>query len=231
MGSLRAPAWLRPEPSVIVELPPGATVRRDIDLDRPLPCALRGEIRLDGKSGNRARDEALGFQRAVAPDSVVRGVPLVTLDRGSLATTISGTDLDEHGCFTLSAREAGAYWLRIDFELAGAHGQFWFVSDRVTLCAGAVPWRLSLRTGSLRLLPPDAAHPLWDQPPRALWHGPGELLVVARNAELDEASGTRFYRRLPAGKIHLIEWRQEAPPRELECEIRAGETTEVVWPR
>jgi hypothetical protein len=90
---------------------------------------------------------------------------------------------------------------------------------------------LSVETGSLRLLPADEAHPLWRVAPRAQWRGPGELQVVAEDPELDEERGTRLYRSLPAGKVTLLEEGGNQPPREIECEIRAGETTELVWPR
>lgn len=221
-GPSRAPVWLRPEPVLVVEVDPGSTTRFDLDLTRSPTCGVAGAVRIDGAAPVvRAKESTFdGFD----------GDEIVRLDRGSPRDLVSTTDLGDDGTFTLGAAEPGPYRLRFVLEIAGSKETQWTVLDRVELASGLRPWELDVTTGSLRVLAADDEHPLWASVPPARWTGPDDVRVFVQYPDLEEPRGSRYFRRVPAGRIRFVADDDAEGPVLLECEIRPGETTETRWP-
>lgn len=220
-GPTHGPSWLAYERVHWVEVPSGGRAHLEIDLASPLACELVGRVRIDGaapklRPADSWIDSTFGESRARFPSR-------------DPWEEDSSSHLDDEGRFVLGVSEPGSRRLELELELVGAKEEQWIVQDRVELRHGHMEWSLDVATGSLLLLPPDEEHPLWSYFP-ALWQGPGELRIRVEYPELDEARGTRLYRRVPVGKVRLESGSGEAAV-VLECEIRAGETTVLRWPQ
>jgi len=214
------PAWLPTRPGFQVEVVSAETVRLDLDLANPAPCRLEGRIRLNEGPLEKRTDPS----RTYDEDQVL-------LDPFDDSAWASVTKIGADGSFVLSAQTPRDYRLRLVHDIAGARGERWQVRDRVALQEGVVPWRLDVSTGSLRLLPADETRALWNVSPTVRWAGPGDLRVFVDRAEIEEQRGARVYHCVPAGRITLLQANGDEAPLDLECEIHAGETTEVVWPQ
>ncbi len=217
-GPDRAPPWLGHERVERVEVPAGGRVRLDIDLASPPACELEGQLRFDGAPA-RVRPEPRG-SGSYFPDD-----PSVRLFTGASEEFERGCDLARDGRFLLGASAPGTRRLALELGPEGTQEERWLVHDRVELTPGRTPWTLEVATGSLLLRPPDDQHALWGSF-SALWKGPGELSIRVESPALDEQAGTRLFRFVPVGTIR-VESGEGAAVRE--CEIRAGETSELVW--
>jgi len=144
---------------------------------------------------------------------------------------VSVADLDSQGRFTVGSAQPGEYHLRCELRLAGSHQAKWVIRDSVTLVPGGMPWALDTATGAIRVLPSDEAHPLWRVTPEARWAGSGELQVFVTAPELDEQRGSRFFPCIPVGVVQLVSADDDGLETVLECVVRPGQTTEVLWPQ
>jgi hypothetical protein len=88
---------------------------------------------------------------------------------------------------------------------------------------------LDVETGAILVSPRDDACPSWSAIPRARWADRGELQLTAF-PRLDEETGSILFPCVPAGRVQLVETK-DAREAVVECVVRAGETTEVRWPR
>ena len=124
----------------------------------------------------------------------------------------------------LGSTDPGTYRLRIErVNLV--------LLDRVTLAPGSLFWRNDIPVGSLRVLPADDARPFAPPSVLARWAGPGDLRIFARIPEQDEETGVLTFEKVPAGTIQLVTDETEGRRTLLECQVKAGETTEVRLPR
>ncbi|MSR61372.1 MAG: carboxypeptidase regulatory-like domain-containing protein [Planctomycetes bacterium] len=220
-GPSGGPEWLGYEHVWHVDVLPGQTQRLEIDLTQAPACLLEGWIRLDGIAP-ALRPPPFGYHG---------GRDLrVFLDHGNESEFDSAAEIDSAGTFRLGVSEAGEFRLRLELPLSSSKDEEWLVVDRVALLREHQAWKLDAPTGSLLLLPRDEEQPLWFEGPSLRWEGAGDLRIEVNYPELDEARGSRLYRHVPAGKVRF-EVGRGADARELECEIRAGETTEVRWPQ
>lgn len=217
-GPSRAPEWLATEPTYTLEVRSGERVRLDIDLASPAACRLVGTLRLDGRAP---------VLRAAGARNVVRYEPHVVLDRGSKMTRQSAADVDTEGSFTLAAHGPGEYRLELKLGLDGTPSEAWRVLARVELHDGVVPWRLDVDTGSLRVVASGG-----ERLPAltVVWKGPGGEEVQVQYPELENAGTRALFQRVPAGRVRLVP-RGAQQQEEFELDVRAGELTELRWPR
>jgi len=220
-GPSRPPDWLPVQPTYTVEVHSGETAHLDIDLVTPAAYRLRGVLHLDGRTPS--------VRTPIRSTAEVP--PRIALDRGQIFDLVSTTDLAADGSFTLEAAEPGTYRLRTELELAGGKLERWTVLDRVVLTADPAEWRLDVATGSLRVLPADVASSLGSFRAFVRWAGAAEQRVFVHNPDYDASRGARLFPHVPAGTVQLVEDGTNGRRVLLECEVRAGETTEVRWPQ
>jgi hypothetical protein len=149
------------------------------------------------------------------------------LDRGSHMSRQSAADVDAEGGFTLAAHGPGEYRLEIKLGLGGTPSEAWRVIARVELHDGVVPWRLDVATGSLRVVKSGEGR----LPALVVvWKGPGGEEVQVQYPELEVAGARALFQRVPVGRVRLVP-RGGQEQEGLELDVRAGEVTEVRWPR
>jgi hypothetical protein len=215
------PDWVPQEFQFKAEVVPGVTREIELDLSGQPPCRLQGSLSI-GAPFHGVRDPRDYFSSDPTP------TPRLSLDHGDFyEADAAAVTLDPEGRFLVGVTAPGLRRLATQLGFPGIELQ-WEITDEVELLPGTREWNLTLTQGSLRLLPPDREHPIW-QGPVLDWRGSGNQAIRILYALTDEAEGSVLYRHVPAGTVTFTLERAGAK-RDYSCEIRAGETSELRLP-